>query len=95
MLETKFGFDLNPVTGMRASVLDSRPDRIRRAVDAMPTRSGTDRIDTLAAGGKMLHLGMSWPVLETVRRAHAGLPLSVIRIECLKIWRGPEKAILP
>jgi aryl-alcohol dehydrogenase-like predicted oxidoreductase len=47
VLATKFGFDIDPVTGERRAGLNSRPDHIRQVVDAMLARIGTDHIDLL------------------------------------------------
>ncbi|OCX56642.1 aldehyde oxidase [Thioclava sp. SK-1] len=46
-IATKFGFDINPETGERGAGTNSRPARIKQAVDAMLKRLGTDRIDLL------------------------------------------------
>ena len=47
VIATKFGFDINPKTGERGSGLNSRPDHIREAVDAMLKRLKTNSIDLL------------------------------------------------
>ena len=48
VLETKFGFDIDPVTGARrAGGRNSRPENIRQVVDAQLRRLRTDRIDIL------------------------------------------------
>jgi aryl-alcohol dehydrogenase-like predicted oxidoreductase len=44
---TKFGFDIDPVTGERRGGPNSRPDHIRRVVEAQLRRLRTDRIDLL------------------------------------------------
>ena len=44
---TKFGFDINPATGERGGGLNSRPEHIRKVVDAQLRRLRTDRIDLL------------------------------------------------
>lgn len=44
---TKFGFDINPATGERGGGLNSRPEHIRKVVDAQLRRLQTDRIDLL------------------------------------------------
>jgi aryl-alcohol dehydrogenase-like predicted oxidoreductase len=46
-IATKFGFDIDPQTGTRTGGLNSRPDHIRRVVDAMLTRLKSDSIDLL------------------------------------------------
>lgn len=47
VIATKFGFDFDPQTGERRGGPNSRPEHIRRAVDAMLERLRTDRIDLL------------------------------------------------
>lgn len=47
VIATKFGFDINPKTGERGSGLNSHPDHIREAVDAMLKRLKTNSIDLL------------------------------------------------
>jgi aryl-alcohol dehydrogenase-like predicted oxidoreductase len=117
VLETKFGFDIDPRTGQRQSGgRNSQPAHIRQVVDAQLRRLRTDHIDVLlqhrvdpnvpiedVAGtvkdlidaGKVRHFGLSEPGLQTVRRAHAVLPLAVIQNEYSMLWRGPEAEVLP
>ncbi|UCU99624.1 aldo/keto reductase [Acidovorax radicis] len=47
VIATKFGFDINPVTGERGSGTNSRPAHIRAAVEHCLKRLRTDRIDLL------------------------------------------------
>jgi aryl-alcohol dehydrogenase-like predicted oxidoreductase len=46
VIATKFGFDVDPTTGERLG-LNSRPEHIKRATDAMLRRLGTNHIDLL------------------------------------------------
>jgi aryl-alcohol dehydrogenase-like predicted oxidoreductase len=46
VIATKFGFDVDPLTGFRAG-LNSRPEHIKRVTDAMLRRLGTNHIDLL------------------------------------------------
>jgi len=46
VIATKFGFDLDPTTGKRLG-LNSQPEHIKRATDAMLRRLGTNHIDLL------------------------------------------------
>jgi aryl-alcohol dehydrogenase-like predicted oxidoreductase len=46
VISTKFGFDVDPKTGFRAG-LNSQPEHIKRATDAMLRRLGTNHIDLL------------------------------------------------
>jgi aryl-alcohol dehydrogenase-like predicted oxidoreductase len=47
VLCTKFGFDIDPQTGERRGALNSRPEHIRRVVEAQLRRLRTDRIDLI------------------------------------------------
>lgn len=47
VVATKFGFDIDPKTGQRRSGLNSRPEHIREAVEAMLRRLKTSTIDLL------------------------------------------------
>lgn len=47
VIATKFGWDIDQTTGQRTGKLNSRPEHIRRVVDAMLGRLKTDRIDLL------------------------------------------------
>lgn len=47
VIATKFGFDIDPVTGARGVGTNSQPAHIRAAVEGSLKRLGTDRIDLL------------------------------------------------
>lgn len=47
VIATKFGFDINPVTGERGSGTNSRPAHIKAVVEQSLKRLRTDRIDLL------------------------------------------------
>jgi aryl-alcohol dehydrogenase-like predicted oxidoreductase len=47
VIATKFGFDIDPVTGRRGPGTNSRPEHIKRAVEHMLKRLRTDHIDLL------------------------------------------------
>lgn len=116
VITSKFGWNIDLETGKRMPGLNSRPERIKLAVEGMLKRLRTDRIDLLyqhrvdpavpiedvagaikdlKAEGKVLHWGLSEMGLQTVRRAHAELPLTAIQSEYSMLWRGPEQAVLP
>ncbi|MBE2211258.1 MAG: aldo/keto reductase [Xanthomonadaceae bacterium] len=116
VIATKFGWNIDPDTGVRGPGLNSRPAHIKRAVEGMLKRLRTDRIDLLyqhrvdpqvpiedVAGaikdlmneGKVLHWGLSEMGPQTLRRAHAALPITAVQSEYSMLWRGPEKEILP
>jgi aryl-alcohol dehydrogenase-like predicted oxidoreductase len=44
---TKFGFDIDPVTGQRGAGVNSKPDHIRAAAEASLRRLGVETIDLL------------------------------------------------
>src|SRR4051812_10976606 len=46
-IATKFGFDIDPVTGENRGGLNSRPDQIRAAVEGSLWRLGVDWLDLL------------------------------------------------
>jgi aryl-alcohol dehydrogenase-like predicted oxidoreductase len=115
-ITSKFGWNIDPDTGERRPGLDSRPERIKRAVEGSLKRLRTDRIDLLyqhrvdprvpvedVAGavkglmdeGKVLHWGLSEPGIQTIRRAHAALPLTAIQNEYSMATRDPEKEVIP
>lgn len=116
VITSKFGWNIDLVTGERRPGLNSKPAHIKLAVEGMLKRLRTDRIDLLyqhrvdpevpiedVAGavkelmdqGKVLNWGLSEPGIQTIRRAHAALPLSAIQNEYSMLWRGPEKDVLP
>lgn len=47
IIATKFGFNIDPLTGKREAGTNSKPEHIRAAVDGMLKRLRTDRIDLL------------------------------------------------
>lgn len=52
-------------------------------------------IQDLMKQGKILHWGLSEMGLNTLRRAHATLPVTAVQNEYSMLWRGPEEAVLP
>jgi aryl-alcohol dehydrogenase-like predicted oxidoreductase len=115
VITSKFGFQVDLETGERGG-RNSRPARIKRAVEAMLERLRTDRIDLLyqhrvdpevpiedvagavgelMAEGKVLHWGLSEMGPNTLRRAHATLPVTAVQNEYSMLWRGPEEQIIP
>ncbi len=47
VIESKFGWNIDPVTGNHLGGLNSQPEHIRRSVDGMLKRLKTDWIDLL------------------------------------------------
>ncbi|MEQ9448458.1 MAG: aldo/keto reductase, partial [Rhodospirillaceae bacterium] len=77
-----------------------RTDRIdillqHRVDPQVPIEDVAGAIKSLMAEGKVLHWGLSEPGTETIRRAHAEQPLTVIQNEYSMLWRGPEAEVLP
>ena len=52
-------------------------------------------VKDLMAQGKVLHWGLSEMGLQTLRRAHAALPVTAVQSEYSMLWRGPEKEVIP
>lgn len=115
-ITTKFGFDVDPDTGVFGGGVTSRPERTRLAGEDSLRRLRTDRIDLLSqhrvdptvpiedvAGtvrdlmdeGKVLHCRLSEMGPNTVRRAHAELPLTAVQCEQSMLYRERETDILP
>lgn len=113
VIATKFGFRIGP-KGVHEGV-DSRPARIREAVEGSLRRLRADRIDLLyqhrvdpgvpiedVAGtvadlvgeGKVLHWGLSEAGVQTIRRAHAVLPVAALQNEYSLWWREPEREVM-
>lgn len=77
-----------------------RTDRIdllyqHRVDPQVPIEDVAGAIKDLMDQGKVLHWGLSEPGLQTIRRAHATLPLTAIQNEYSMVWRGPEKDVIP
>ncbi|MFZ5978030.1 MAG: aldo/keto reductase [Hydrotalea flava] len=77
-----------------------RTDRIdllyqHRVDPDVPIEDVAGAVKDLIDAGKVLHWGLSEPGLQTIRRAHATLPLTAIQNEYSMIWRGPEKEVMP
>ena len=77
-----------------------RTDRIdvliqHRVDPQVPIEDVAGAVKDLVAQGKVLHYGLSEPGVQTIRRAHAELPLAVIQNEYSMLWRGPEAQVLP
>lgn len=61
----------------------------------VPIEDVAGAIKDLMDQGKVLHWGLSEPGIQTIKRAHAELPLTAIQNEYSMIWRGPEKDVIP
>lgn len=61
----------------------------------VPIEDVAGAIKDLMDQGKVLHWGLSEPGIQTVRRAHAALPLTAIQNEYSMATRDPEKEVIP
>jgi aryl-alcohol dehydrogenase-like predicted oxidoreductase len=61
----------------------------------VPIEDVAGAVRDLIAGGKVKHFGLSEPGAETIRRAHAVLPITAIQSEYSLWWRVPEADVLP
>ena len=89
---------------LRASVEDSltrlRVDSIdllyqHRVDPDVPIEEVAGAVKGLVAEGKVAHWGMSEAGVQTIRRAHAVLPVAALQSEYSLWWREPEDELLP
>jgi aryl-alcohol dehydrogenase-like predicted oxidoreductase len=76
-----------------------RTDRIdllyqHRVDPAVPIEDVAGAIKDLRAEGKVLHWGLCEMGPNTLRRAHAELPVSAVQNEYSMLWRGPEQWVI-
>ncbi|MBO8136499.1 aldo/keto reductase [Dickeya fangzhongdai] len=76
-----------------------RTDRIdllyqHRVDPQVPIEDVAGVIKDLMDQGKVLHWGLSEMGINTLRRAHAVLPVTAVQSEYSMLWRGPEKHVL-
>ena len=77
-----------------------RTDRIdllyqHRVDPEVPIEDVAGAVKDLMDQGKVLHWGLSEMGLDTLRRAHATLPVTAVQNEYSMLWRGPEKEVIP
>ena len=84
------------VDGMLGRLRTDRIDLLyqHRVDPAVPIEDVAGAVQELMKQGKVLHLGLSEMGLNTLRRAHAALPLSAVQSEYSMLWRGPEEKVL-
>ena len=85
---------------VEASLKRLRTDRIdllyqHRVDPQVPIEDVAGAIKDLITQGKVLHWGLSEPGIQTIRRAHATLPLTAIQNEYSMATRDPEKEVIP
>jgi hypothetical protein len=85
------------VEGMLERLRTDRIDLLyqHRVDPQVPIEDVAGAIKDLTSEGKVLHWGLSEMGLNTLRRAHAALPVSAVQNEYSMLWRGPEDALLP
>ncbi|WP_052025503.1 aldo/keto reductase [Novosphingobium sp. AP12] len=77
-----------------------RTDRIdllyqHRVDPAVPIEDVAGAIGDLKAQGKVLHWGLCEMGPNTLRRAHAELPVTAVQNEYSMLWRGPKETVVP
>jgi aryl-alcohol dehydrogenase-like predicted oxidoreductase len=85
------------VEGMLKRLRTDRIDLLyqHRVDPQIPIEDVAGAVKDLMAEGKVLHWGLSEMGQNTLRRAHAALPLSAVQNEYSMLWRGPEDVIIP
>lgn len=76
-----------------------RTDRIdllyqHRVDPAVPIEDVAGAVQDLMRQGKVKHWGLSEMGLNTLRRAHAVLPVTAVQNEYSMLWRGPERDVI-
>jgi aryl-alcohol dehydrogenase-like predicted oxidoreductase len=61
----------------------------------VPIEEVAGTVQELIKAGKLKHWGLSEASAETIRRAHAVLPVTAIQSEYSMMWRQPEEELLP
>jgi aryl-alcohol dehydrogenase-like predicted oxidoreductase len=85
------------VDGMLKRLQTDRIDLLyqHRVDPAVPIEDVAGAVKDLMSAGKVLHWGLSEMGLNTLRRAHAALPVTAVQNEYSMLWRGPEKDVIP
>ena len=85
------------VEGMLKRLGTDRIDLLyqHRVDPEIPIEDVAGAINELMAQGKVLHWGLSEMGPDTLRRAHAELPVSAVQNEYSMLWRGPEDVVIP
>jgi aryl-alcohol dehydrogenase-like predicted oxidoreductase len=85
------------VAGMLKRLRTDRIDLLyqHRVDPQVPIEDVAGAVQDLMKEGKVVHWGLSEMGLNTLRRAHAALPVTAVQSEYSMLWRGPEKAVLP
>src|SRR5690242_15450898 len=85
------------VEGMLKRLRTDRIDLLyqHRVDPQVPIEDVAGAVKDLMSQGKVLHWGLSEMGLNTLRRAHAALPVTAVQNEYSMLWRGPEKEVIP
>ena len=85
------------VEGMLKRLRTDRIDLLyqHRVDPQVPIEDVAGAVKDVMAQGKVLHWGLSEMGLNTLRRAHATLPVTAVQNEYSMLWRGPEKEVIP
>jgi aryl-alcohol dehydrogenase-like predicted oxidoreductase len=85
------------VEGMLKRLRTDRIDLLyqHRVDPQVPIEDVAGAVKELVAEGKVLHWGLSEMGLDTLRRAHAVLPVTAVQNEYSMLWRGPEESVIP
>jgi len=85
------------VEGMLKRLRTDRIDLVyqHRVDPQVPIEDVAGAVKDLMSEGKILHWGLCEMGPNTLRRAHAALPVSAVQNEYSMLWRGPEEEILP
>jgi len=85
------------VEGMLRRLRTDRIDLLyqHRVDPEVPIEDVAGAVQALLQQGKVLHWGLSEMGLNTLRRAHAALPVTAVQNEYSMLWRGPEREVVP
>jgi aryl-alcohol dehydrogenase-like predicted oxidoreductase len=85
------------VEGMLKRLRTDRIDLLyqHRVDPQVPIEDVAGAVKDLMKEGKVLHWGLCEMGLNTLRRAHAALPVSAVQNEYSMLWRGPEESVIP
>jgi len=85
------------VEGMLRRLRTDRIDLLyqHRVDPEVPIEDVAGAVKDLMDQGKVRHWGLSEMGLNTLRRAHASLPVTAVQNEYSVLWRGPEEQVIP
>jgi aryl-alcohol dehydrogenase-like predicted oxidoreductase len=85
------------VDGMLRRLRTDRIDLLyqHRVDPEVPIEDVAGAVQEMMQQGKVRHWGLSEMGLNTLRRAHAALPVTAVQNEYSMLWRGPEREVIP